>query len=408
MKVTPTMNKRYWAQAVIRGDAKHMPAEIIDLNIDDCMRHPALSKCCRILRAMDHPLPTNFWVFYLNTAGGKKRRAHMEDQFTRCGVPKSRYTRVEAETFPPDATKVHRTFSLTRSHARMWRAALKLEDNSTPGAIFMEDDVCLKKGWNRTLSSLVCGGGTCCDVVRFDVLFHFESSSPLPEPDSVFVFPCVSPYCAGVYYMSWEAIRRAIKMFDSRISEWNGYKKGNAGANERIIHEVGRSFGQNKYVQCVPPLAVQTWFLNDEGLVNDSKTSSALRSSTSSVMTTATPYRASQLQDKYHMLKLRTTICSSFLGEHGHRYFMSPVTRSVLGKVLRALYDPRSEIRYPATHSLAHPEWIWLVSGGDPSAIKDKRRARLVEISSRSRREFRSLFESSRTAMTSAGITRVQ
>lgn len=379
-------------RGVSKESADHAPAEILDLNIDDCLRHPALSQCCRFVRALSEKCPAGIHVYYLNPAESVKRRVHMEGQFSISGMSDSQYTRVEAELFPPKSTKQQRAYSLTRSHARAWAAALQDRkraaesgDSLPPGAIFMEDDVCMMKGWRRALNSLVGrthgkGDSPRCDVVRFDVVYHFESSQPMPDEDSVFAFPCVSPFCAGAYYMSWDAVRRSLEMFESRISEWKVYKEGKVCANEHIIHAVGRSFGPKKYVQCVPPLAVQTWFLNRDGVGEDSPHGSAAAPSM---------HRASQLQQDIHMRKLRTTICSSLMCEYGHRYNMSAATRRALGAVLRGLYNPRSETRHPVAHILVSPEWIWLTSGGDASEA-DPERARLVNVSAQARRRIRS------------------
>lgn len=373
----------------VEGPA-HARAEILDVDIEACMQHPALSSCCRIIDTLPSSPPrrppADFRVYYLNPKHGHMRRAHMQDQLRRSGVRKESVVRVEAITFPPGASKLVRTGLLSKSHSIAWQRALldhrehkRASGEAPPGAVFMEDDVCLLSGWRRVLESLTSGGHPnpkSASVIRFDTLPHFESASAFePGEGSVFAFPCVAKYCGGAYYMSWEAIRRALRMYKGNTKLWDVYKEGREGANEHITHTVGQSFGMGRYLQCVPPLAVQTWFVNTQGLDDRSDPSH---------------HRASELQVSRHMLRLRTTVCASLLGEHGHRYHMKASMRNVMGQVLRGLYALRSAKLYPVMCLVAPPEWIWVRAGGDPSRVRDDRVA-LTKVSENHRTARRSI-----------------
>lgn len=362
--------------------ALHDPAQIVDVDVESCLRHPLMSKYCKrvFVTTDDKSTKLDIPIYYLNPKNGHSRRKHMEDQFERSGVGEHS-TRIEAITFPKGSSKAQRAYLLSAGHARGWAKALqdRNEWKQANGAIFMEDDVCLLAGWRHILKQMIDDQNESsilhkCEVVRFDVMPHYESSRPGPKNGSVFAFSCISPCCAGAYYMSWTAIQRAIYFFKKYEEKWKSFMDGRVCANEHIIHSVGRSFGPHKYAQCIPPLAVQTWFAEKHGIANANHEMLS----------------SSSIQHFRHILWLRTTLCASFLKEHGQRYHISSQARETLGEVLRELYDPPCATLHPVKYLAVTPEWMWVRAVGDKSKI-DMNKSILSAVSEISRKRRKSI-----------------
>ena len=329
----------------------HNPAQILDVDIEAFMRHPVLSKFCNIVgTASMNRNALNVPVYYINPDKYQKRRNHMENQLIHSGVPKHRIHRIKAENFPMNSSQQTKVSILKNNHIRAWKQALldRNSDERAPGVVIMEDDVCLLNGWRFVLNELVLPKSTdtlhgrraehCAHIVRFDTLPQYESSREnIPANGLVFSFPCVSKFCNGAYFMSWQSLRSAVRVDPDSFAN-----------NEDIIHAVGQSLSTGRYIQCIPPLAIQTWFLH--------------RDTNEDAIMLHKRYRgvesASTLQTKHHMRKLRTTLFQSLLEDHGHKYHIPFSLRKTMENIKDLFYNPRSKDAYPVVMFKVFPEFV--------------------------------------------------
>jgi len=347
-----SINHHTFIMSVMKDKRLHPCSEILDIDIEECMKHPVLTQYCKIISTAPTESPAiDVPVYYINTEDSKDRRKHMEDQFFQSGIPNHRIHRIRAEIFPEGVDKHTRVTILKNNHVRAWKQALsdKSSDLESPGVVIMEDDVCLLSGWRVILKTLVFGDQqiatrsteadhTAAKIIRFDVLPQYESNrSDVPRNGFVFAFPCVSKYCNGAYFMTWSALKLVLK---EQLNDHNN--------NEDIVHAVGLSLTGHNYVQCIPPLAIQTWFIHrdkeEDGLISD--TSSKQHKC------------ASKIQSLRHMRRLRTCLCESLLPENGHKYIISETLRKSLKEVNQLFYRPRSEVTYPVHLYTVTPNFI--------------------------------------------------
>lgn len=347
-----SINHHTFVMSVMNDKRLHPCCEILDIDIEECMKHPVLSQYCKRISTAPTKSPAiDVPVYYINTDDSKDRKKHMEDQFFQSGIPHHRIHRIRAEIFPEGVDKHTRVTILKNNHVRAWKQALadKSSDLESPGVVIMEDDVCLLSGWRVILKTLVFGDQqvatrstevdhTAAKIIRFDVLPQYESNrSDVPRNGFVFAFPCVSKYCNGAYFMTWSALKMVLK------EQFNDHNN-----NEDIVHTVGLSLTGHNYVQCIPPLAIQTWFVHRDKEEDDliSHTSPKQHKS------------ASNIQTLQHMRRLRTSLSESLIPEHGHKYIMGHTLRKEMKDVHQLFYSPRSEVTYPVHLYAVTPNFI--------------------------------------------------
>lgn len=221
----------------------------------------------------DYRYVNNIHSYYINPDHLTHRRAHMEGKLV------TNYTRIPAGVFLPTNTYTENCKILVKNHINCWRAAM---DDDRDGAFFFEDDVYFLKNWKNVVANIFKNKGReNVNIIRFDPI-PFIRADDLCDNECV-VFPLNARACMGGYYMSINAISRALNEVNL-IDNYNGDV-------EQFLNHICYSHYNGSIYETTPRICIQNWFLNNE----------------------------STLQQSDHMILLRNAM-NSYLKQYKHRY----------------------------------------------------------------------------------------
>ena len=169
------------------------------------------------------------------------------------------------------------------NHVSAWQRAL--DDDAKDGAVFLEDDMVLMTGWRGWLAAIL--KDPTIHIVRFDETPWTITTDDASTSHSLLVHDTIHPFVSGGYYMSYEAIRKAVT-----------YARALSATTEKDIECTFWQFIKKHYKHgtrtTTPRLGFQNWYA-----------------------------QTSSVQTNTHMEKLSTRLTTLYLPHYGHWYNLS-------------------------------------------------------------------------------------